>query len=252
MTVAGVCWWHLPAWPLTVVAVSRWSEVHEVARGRAYDDRWRRMQAEGEWVHGEADLVSWLEPGSVLDAGCGTGRVAMELDRRGLDVVGVDLDPQMLEVARRKAPHLRWIVGDLVDVDATENGGTDRESPRSREDVDVAEDGGTHCESPGSRERRAFDLVVMAGNVMVFVAEGTEAAVVANMARHLRPGGLLVAGFQLGRSSLTVVEYDRFALDAGLALEHRWSTWDRERYEGGSYAVSVHRCGSPLTDSKLS
>ena len=194
--------------------MSRWSEIDDVPRGRAYDDRWRRMEAEGKPVHGEADLACRFEPHSVLDAGCGTGRVAMELDRRGIDVVGVDLDPQMLELARRKAPHLNWITADLVDAEVAGAGG-----------------------------RRAFDVVVMAGNVMVFVEDGTEAAVVANMARHLRPGGRLVAGFQIGRSQLTVAEYDRFAADAGLALEHRWSTWDRDRYEGGDYAVSVHRSG---------
>ena len=42
----------------------------------------------------------------VLDAGCGTGRVAIELARRGIEVVGVDADPDMLERARRRAPQL--------------------------------------------------------------------------------------------------------------------------------------------------
>src|SRR5919204_5229355 len=50
----------------------------------------------GENVHGEADFVESFHPGSVLDAGCGTGRVAIELARRGIEVVGVDLDPGML------------------------------------------------------------------------------------------------------------------------------------------------------------
>jgi SAM-dependent methyltransferase len=81
------------------------------AGGRAatYDDRWTELSARGENVHGEADLVSSLDPRSVLDAGCGTGRVAIELFRRGLDVVGVDLDPSMLARARAKAPGLPWV-----------------------------------------------------------------------------------------------------------------------------------------------
>ena len=76
---------------------------------------------------------------------------------------------------------------------------------------------------------------------MVFVEIGTEAAIVANMARHLGPGGRLVSGFRLGLSPLTFDDYDRFADDAGLTLEYRWTTWDRGPYDGGSYAVTVHR-----------
>ena len=89
--------------------------------------------------------------------------------------------------------------------------------------------------------RREFDVVVMAGNVMAFVEIGTEPAVVANMARHLGPGGRLASGFRLGLTPLTFADYDRFAADAGLELEHRWTTWDREPFDGGSYAVTVHR-----------
>ena len=201
--------------PVKVDGVSRWWEIGGTAQSDVYDDRWHRMEARGEWVHGEADLVCWFEPGSVLDAGCGTGRVAIELDRRGIDVVGVDVDARMLEEARSKAPRVPWMMGDLADVEAA---------------------------GPGAAMAgREFDLVVMAGNVMVFVEVGTEAAVVANMARHLAPGGRLVSGFRMGLTPLTFADYDRFAADAGLELEHRWTTWGREPYDGGSYAVTVHR-----------
>ncbi|MCY3616820.1 MAG: class I SAM-dependent methyltransferase [Acidimicrobiaceae bacterium] len=193
--------------------MNRWWEIGGAAKGDVYDDRWRRMEERGEWVHGEADLVSWFEPASVLDAGCGTGRVAIELDRRGIDVVGVDIDQPMLDEARAKAPNVGWVLDDLADVEVT---------------------------GPGEA-RRLFDLVVMAGNVMVFVEVGTEAAIVANMARHLAPGGRLVTGFRLGLTPLTFADYDRFAAGAGLELEHRWTTWDRQPYDGGSYAVTVHR-----------
>ena len=195
--------------------MSRWWEIGGASQSDVYDDRWKRMEARGEWVHGEADLVCWFEPGSVLDAGCGTGRVAIELDRRGLDVVGVDLDQRMLDEARDKAPHVPWILGDLVDVEVAGAGDGDA--------------------------RREFDVIVMAGNVMVFVEFGTEQAVVANMARHLAAGGRLVCGFRMGFTPLTFADYDRFAAAAGLELEHRWTTWDREPYDGGSYAVTVHR-----------
>jgi SAM-dependent methyltransferase len=129
-------------------------------------------------------------------------------------VVGVDLDPEMLATARRKAPDVDWRLADLASVDLA----------------------------------RSFDAVVMAGNVMIFLTPGSEPAVVANMARHLPPGGLLIAGFQIMPGRLTVERYDEIAGLAGLVLAERWSTWDRDAWDAGhGYAVSVHRrpAGSP-------
>src|SRR5580658_6930104 len=109
-------------------------------------------------MHGEAGLVASVapEPASVLDAGCGTGRVAIELHRRGRRVVGIDLDPSMLEVARRKAPYIPWIQSDLAGPDLS---------------VD-----------------QPFDAVVLAGNVLIFLTPGTESDVVSNLAGLLAPG----------------------------------------------------------------
>ena len=188
-----------------------------MSRGSDYDARWARLAAAGHSIHGEADFLCRFEPAAVLDAGCGTGRVAIELASRGIDVVGVDLDPPMLREARAKAPHLDWVEADLRDVDLG----------------------------------RTFDVVAMPGNVMIFVSPGSEAAVVANMATHVRPGGVLVAGFQLGRG----YELDRYDTDcaaAGLTLAARFATWDGDAWSaGGDYAVSVHRRppepGSPTT-----
>jgi hypothetical protein len=81
----------------------------------------------------------------------------------------------------------------------------------------------------------------MAGNVMVFVVPGSEAAVIATMAHHLAPNGLLVSGFQLGLS-LSLERYDELAEAAGLALAERWATWDRKPWHPeNDFAVSVHR-----------
>jgi hypothetical protein len=77
---------------------------------------------------------------------------------------------------------------------------------------------------------------------MIFVTPGTEGAVLANLARHLAPGGRIVAGFQLQPGRLSLGRYDELAAAAGLALEERWATWDCEPWvAGGGYAVSVHR-----------
>lgn len=190
---------------------TRWQS-SDAPRGDSYDARWRSLEAEGHHIHGEADLVESLLAGPgkrVLDAGCGTGRVAIELARRGFDVTGVDVDAAMLATARAKAPDLTWIEGDLA-----EFGGYDGEP---------------------------FDLVAMPGNVMIFLNPGSERAVLAAMASLLVPDGLLVAGFQLRPGRLPLADYDRFAELAGLTPVARWATWDREPFTGGDYAVSVHR-----------
>ncbi len=135
--------------------------------------------------------------------------MAIELATRGIEVVGVDLDADMLAEARRKAPGLTWIHADLIDMS-----------------ID-----------------RQFDVVVMAGNVMIFVAQGTESAVVANVAGFVRPGGVLVAGFQTNRG-YTADAYDADCLAAGLIKEARYATWQADPVnedEADTYAVNVHR-----------
>lgn len=143
----------------------------------------------------------------MLDAGCGTGRVARELARRGVEVVGVDADPSMIATARDRDPQLEWIVADLGDL---------------------------------ALDRR-FDVVVMAGNVPLFTAPGAQPAVIAGCTRHVADGGALVSGFQLGRG-YDLTRYDRACAANGLEVVERWATWDRAPFvDGGDYAVSVHR-----------
>jgi predicted RNA methylase len=55
-----------------------------------------------------ADLALWEEMageagGPVLELGCGTGRVALHLARRGYPVVGVDLDPELVAALSERA-----------------------------------------------------------------------------------------------------------------------------------------------------
>ncbi len=173
-----------------------------------YDERWRHMEAIGANPHGEADFVFSYGPRSVLDAGCGTGRVAIELARRGLDVVGTDLDQDMIDVARAKAPGLTWVHADLIELDLAHR----------------------------------FDAVVLAGNVIPYVARDRRQAAVVACAQHLTPEGRLIAGFQLQDGWPTVADYDQWCESAGLALEARYATWDRHPFtDTDSYAVSVHR-----------
>ena len=183
----------------------------DVPRGSEYDRRFEGLAAAGMDMHGEADLVASYAPKSVLDAGCGTGRVAIELNRRGHAVVGVDLDDRMLEAARAKAPDLIWVQGDLT--------------------------------APGlDLDGQTFDVVVMAGNVLIFVPPGSEEQVIENAARWLRPGGHLITGYSLEPDGFGPRHHDVLAARAGLVLQDRWSTWDKHPSEPGDrYAVAVHR-----------
>jgi SAM-dependent methyltransferase len=174
--------------------------------GDQYQKRFDELAASGVDVHGEATLVRSYAPRRVLDAGCGTGRVAIELARHGIEVVGADVDPAMLDTARRVAPEIEWRLSDLADADL----GTDE-----------------------------FDLAVMAGNVLIFTRPGTNDAVMANVARAVRPGGFVITGFSLQPGGYDLAALDADATAAGLELTERFATWDRAPFAGGDYAVSV-------------
>jgi SAM-dependent methyltransferase len=176
----------------------------------AYERRWERLAEAGVDAHGEVALVQTYAPRTVLDAGCGTGRVAVELARRAIAVVGVDSDPDMIDAARAKAPDLQWTVADLAALDLPDR----------------------------------FDVVVLAGNVVPYVEADRRAAVVATCARHLAPDGVLLAGFALRPGWPGLADYDTWCTAAGLVLADRWATWDRQPYAGGDYAVSAHVAGA--------
>jgi demethylmenaquinone methyltransferase/2-methoxy-6-polyprenyl-1,4-benzoquinol methylase len=66
------------------------------------------------WRERAVDLAR-VGPGSrALDVATGTGDLAIALRRRGADVVGQDFSDGMLELARRKAPELRFEQGDAL------------------------------------------------------------------------------------------------------------------------------------------
>lgn len=169
------------------------------------------MARDGADLAGEARLLdALLAPGSrVLDAGSGTGRVSAALAARGHTVVGVDVDPALVEAAQADYAGPRFVHGDLSTLELGD-------------------------EPP-------FDAAVLAGNVLVFVAPGSERDVLARVASHVRPDGLIVTGFATDR------EYDLAALDAdcaalGLVVEHRFATWDlRPWRDDAPWAVTVLR-----------
>ncbi|MFJ3336924.1 class I SAM-dependent methyltransferase [Streptomyces sp. NPDC086766] len=200
--------------------MSRWKELTGGTSGQDYAARFAALARSGKDMHGEARFCAALVPAGarILDAGCGTGRVMIRLAELGYDCVGVDLDASMLAVAREQAPGLPWYQADLTGFEPDVLG--------------IAAD---------------FDLVVAAGNIFPLLAAGTEARVVERLTAALRPGGLMVAGFGLDEAHLpvppgiTLPEYDECCTAAGLTLVDRFATWDADPYDGGGYAVSVHR-----------
>jgi SAM-dependent methyltransferase len=204
--------------------VNRWQE-SDRPRGADYDRRFDDLAATGMDMHGEVALVAEYAPPStsILDAGCGTGRVAIELSRRGYDVMGVDLDDAMLDAARTKAPAISWLRGDLADP------GLDLGAP-------------TRTRTGTGTGTGTFDLIVMAGNVLIFVTPGTEGQVMQNAARWLAPGGHLITGYSIAPGGFAPDRHDPLAAAAGLVLQDRWSTWDKRPFSpGDSYTVAVHR-----------
>jgi SAM-dependent methyltransferase len=199
---------------------SRWAQTSAFGAGRDYAQRFRQLANSGMDIHGEARFCDAAAgPASrILDAGCGTGRVAIRLAELGHRCVGVDSDSSMLAVAREVSDAVDWVEADLAELG------------------EVTADLGQ------------FDLVVAAGNVIPLLAPGTEAAVIHELARRLVSGGLLVAGFGLDDVHLPLpaapfglADYDAWCAATGLQLTDRHATWAGDLYDGGGYAVSVHR-----------
>jgi SAM-dependent methyltransferase len=175
------------------------------------------MAERGEDIHGEAAFVAGLvdPPARVLDAGCGTGRIALRLDELGYAVVGADVDEAMIEVARADGPGLDWRQADLASFDLGQ----------------------------------VFDLVLLAGNIVPLLEPGTLVAVAGRLAAHLAPAGRVVCGFGLDAAHLPagcpvtpLAEFEDAMGAAGLRLEARWSGWDRAGFDpSGGYVVAVHR-----------
>jgi SAM-dependent methyltransferase len=171
-----------------------------------YLERFRSMAQAGEDLLGEARFVDAMAPrrAHILDAGCGPGRLGGYLATVGHQVVGVDVDPVLIEAAEQDHPGPRWLVGDLAELDLPACGITE-----------------------------PFDVIVSAGNVMTFLAPSTRVQVLRRLRAHLAVNGRLVVGFGAGRD----YKFDEFLDDAavaGLAAELLLSTWDLRPFEGDS------------------
>lgn len=179
-----------------------------------YIERFRSMARDGADLVGEARLIDAMAPrvARILDAGCGPGRVGGFLAEAGHHVVGVDVDPVLIEAAEHDHPGPRWLVGDLAELDLPARG--------------IAE---------------PFDVIVSAGNVMTFLAPSTRVRVLSRLKAHLKPAGRVVIGFGAGRD----YDFPDFLDDsasAGLVTDLLLSTWDLRPFdENSDFLVAIFR-----------
>lgn len=194
---------------------SRWEQLTGGASGEQYAAAMAARAKTGADMHGEARFVAEhvTPPARVLDAGCGTGRVAIRLAELGYDVVGVDFDESMLAVARRTAPEIAWITSDL----------------------------GEYADPDG------FDAIVCAGNVIPLLAQGALDRTLQQLADQLSSAGTAIFGFGLDAAHLPtgcdptpLADFDAAAELAGLRAVERYASWDGAPYSpDAGYAVTV-------------
>ena len=110
--------------------------------------------------------------GVVADVGCGTGAAARMLANLGLDVLGIDLSPNMLAEARRRNPDLSFQVGSMTGLDFAD---------------------GHFCG-------------ICAWYSVIHIPDEQLPDVFAEFHRVLRPGGLVLVAFQVGDQPRTFKE----------------------------------------------
>jgi SAM-dependent methyltransferase len=171
-----------------------------------YIERFRSMARAGDDLAGEARFVDAMAPrgARILDAGCGPGRLAGYLATVGHDVVGVDVDPALIEAAEHDYPGPRWLVGDLAELDLPARG--------------IAE---------------PFDVIVSAGNVMAFLAPSTRVQVLSRLRAHVADDGRAAIGFGAYRE-YEFADFLNDAADAGFAPDLLLSTWDMRPFTDDS------------------
>ncbi|SFC88380.1 Methyltransferase domain-containing protein [Nocardioides terrae] len=172
-----------------------------------YSTTFTDLVARGADVDGEARLADAVAPrgARILDAGSGMGRVAAALAARGHQVVAAEPDPTLVEQSLRTYPHLPVVPLDILSL-----------TPEA-----LASRGGP----------AEFDVIVCVGNVMIYLAEDSEVAVLTRLRELLAPGGRILVGFHLtdGPSTARVYPPDEFVADAtaaGLRVDLRAGSYE--------------------------
>jgi len=197
---------------------TRWEQTVTGERWDFYVEKFDRHVADGDDLEGEARFVDALarRGAQILDGGAGTGRVAAALTRMGHRALGVDRDNGLLERARARHPGVPYLTSDLLELDASVLAHAGFDGP--------------------------FDIVALPGNVLVYVAPGTEREVLETVHGLLAPAGRLVVGYATDRD-YALPDFDADLSAAGFTLEHRFATWHLDPWTPeADWHVSVARC----------
>ncbi len=177
----------------------------------SYAQTFAERISEGADVDGEARLADALvgRGARILDVGSGMGRVAAALVGRGHDVVAAEPDAALREQSHAAYPDLAVLPHQALDLTALE----------------------------------PFDLIVIVGNVMVYLAEDTERLVLAHLRSLLAPGGRILAGFHPDGNKFgsRVYRAEEFVADvtaSGLTVQSRFGSYELHP-PSGEYAVWV-------------
>jgi SAM-dependent methyltransferase len=198
------------------VPPTRW----ELADHSGYGVHFARLLVDGEDIDGEARLADVLAPrgATVLDAGSGMGRVADGLVRRGHQVTAVEKDQALIAQSRKTFPEVTVVESDILGL-----------TPGLLE---------------GQGRPSSYDLVVVVGNVMVLLAEGTERRALETLAALLAPDGRMLVGFRMvgGPQNAHTYPAAAFVADleaAGLSVQHRFDSYSLSPTDDEDYAVWV-------------
>jgi ubiquinone/menaquinone biosynthesis C-methylase UbiE len=111
-----------------------------------------------------AELARGPAGGAVIDVGCGPGQISAVLQRCGLNVVGIDLSPAMIHIARREHPGPGYAVGSMTDL-------------------------------PCADGSAAGVLLFWS---LIHIPDESVGVVLSEVFRVLRPGGVTMIGFHVG------------------------------------------------------
>ena len=188
---------------------TRWELAGEGNRG--YGQHFAALLSEGADVAGEARLADALvgRHARILDVGSGMGRISAALTALGHDVVATEPDPALREQSLSTYGDVSVLPHEALAIPALE----------------------------------PFDLIVVVGNVFIFLGEGTERDVLAHLRSLLAPGGRILAGFHLtgvknGSRTYPAHEFVADVTAAGLSVDWRFGSYELHA-PNDEYAVWV-------------
>lgn len=206
--------------------LTRWEETDNT---HGYGSYFAELLAAGTDVYGEARLADVLSPrkATILDAGCGMGRIGGALHHMGHTVVGVDLDAGLLAQATETYPDLPTVqsrLDDLTPALLTEHG-----------------------------HPTQFDTITVVGNVMILLAPDTEVLVLHRLRDLLAPEGRILVGFHTDATPPNSLQYSpevfaEHVAQVGLHIESRFGTYDLRPYQPtDNYVVHILTRRTELT-----